>query len=104
MLCILQVYAEKYAEDEEAFFKDYAESHAKLSNLGAKFDPPEVCYTPCYHCCSYLNYILFVTQAILEKSLSATIHLTYTFILACGDVILLFLITCGSKFNNPLIT
>jgi len=39
----LQVYAEKYAEDQEAFFKDYAEAHAKLSNLGAKFDPPEVC-------------------------------------------------------------
>lgn len=40
---ILQVYAEKYAEDQEAFFKDYAEAHAKLSNLGSKFDPPEVC-------------------------------------------------------------
>lgn len=38
----LQFYAEKYAEDQETFFKDYAESHAKLSNLGAKFDPPEV--------------------------------------------------------------
>ncbi|KAI9113226.1 hypothetical protein K1719_015751 [Acacia pycnantha] len=36
-----KVYAEKYAADEEAFFKDYAEAHAKLSNLGAKFDPPE---------------------------------------------------------------
>jgi L-ascorbate peroxidase len=36
-----RVYAEKYAEDQEAFFKDYAEAHAKLSNLGAKFDPPE---------------------------------------------------------------
>ncbi|XP_042516002.1 LOW QUALITY PROTEIN: probable L-ascorbate peroxidase 6, chloroplastic/mitochondrial [Macadamia integrifolia] len=36
-----KVYAEKYAEDQEAFFNDYAESHAKLSNLGAKFDPPE---------------------------------------------------------------
>lgn len=34
-------YAEKYAEDPAAFFKDYAEAHAKLSNLGAKFDPPE---------------------------------------------------------------
>ncbi|XP_059453575.1 probable L-ascorbate peroxidase 6, chloroplastic/mitochondrial isoform X1 [Corylus avellana] len=34
-------YAEKYAEDQETFFKDYAEAHAKLSNLGAKFDPPE---------------------------------------------------------------
>ncbi|KAM7514832.1 hypothetical protein LguiA_004415 [Lonicera macranthoides] len=36
-----KVYAEKYAEDQEAFSKDYAEAHAKLSNLGAKFDPPE---------------------------------------------------------------
>ncbi|WCJ44371.1 thylakoidal ascorbate peroxidase [Euphorbia peplus] len=36
-----KVYAEKYAADQEAFFKDYAESHAKLSNAGAKFDPPE---------------------------------------------------------------
>ncbi|KAG2254941.1 hypothetical protein Bca4012_102163 [Brassica carinata] len=34
-------YAEKYAGDPAAFFKDYAEAHAKLSNLGAKFDPPE---------------------------------------------------------------
>ncbi|XP_059630731.1 probable L-ascorbate peroxidase 6, chloroplastic/mitochondrial isoform X2 [Cornus florida] len=36
-----KVYAEKYAEDEDAFFKDYAEAHATLSNLGAKFEPPE---------------------------------------------------------------
>ncbi|RAL44452.1 hypothetical protein DM860_011729 [Cuscuta australis] len=36
-----KVYAEKYAEDQEAFFNDYAQAHAKLSNLGAKFDPPE---------------------------------------------------------------
>jgi hypothetical protein len=42
-LFVMQVYAEKYVEDQEAFFKDYAEAHAKLSNLGAKFDPPEVC-------------------------------------------------------------
>ncbi|KAK4433708.1 L-ascorbate peroxidase T, chloroplastic [Sesamum alatum] len=34
-------YAEKYAVDQDAFFRDYAEAHAKLSNLGAKFDPPE---------------------------------------------------------------
>lgn len=43
MLHDFQVYAEKYAVDQEAFFKDYAEAHAKLSNLGSKFDPPEVC-------------------------------------------------------------
>ncbi|KAL7596199.1 hypothetical protein Lser_V15G30721 [Lactuca serriola] len=36
-----KVFAEKYAEDEKAFFDDYAEAHAKLSNLGAKFDPTE---------------------------------------------------------------
>lgn len=41
-MLFLQNYAEKYAEDPAAFFKDYAEAHAKLSNLGAKFDPPEV--------------------------------------------------------------
>ncbi|RWW13822.1 hypothetical protein GW17_00022445 [Ensete ventricosum] len=28
-----RVYAEKYAEDEDAFFEDYAEAHAKLSDL-----------------------------------------------------------------------
>jgi hypothetical protein len=27
--------------DQDAFFNDYAEAHAKLSNLGAKFDPPK---------------------------------------------------------------
>ncbi|RYR54477.1 hypothetical protein Ahy_A06g029760 [Arachis hypogaea] len=41
LLCNLQVYAAKYVEDQVAFFNDYAEAHAKLSNLGAKFDPPE---------------------------------------------------------------
>jgi len=38
-----KVYAEKYAADQDAFFKDYAVAHAKLSNLGAEFNPPEVC-------------------------------------------------------------
>ncbi|KAL8216167.1 hypothetical protein R6Q57_023004 [Mikania cordata] len=37
-----KVFAEKYAIDEKAFFDDYAVAHAKLSNLGSKFDPPEV--------------------------------------------------------------
>ncbi|KAK9110244.1 hypothetical protein Sjap_018304 [Stephania japonica] len=40
-----KVYAEKYASDQDAFFEDYAQAHAKLSNLGAKFDPPEDCLT-----------------------------------------------------------
>ncbi|KAJ1270331.1 hypothetical protein BS78_06G045700 [Paspalum vaginatum] len=31
-------YVEQYAKDEEAFFRDYAESHKKLSELG--FKPP----------------------------------------------------------------
>ncbi|CAI5471507.1 unnamed protein product [Closterium sp. Yama58-4] len=36
-----KVYAEKYAADQAAFFADYAQSHKKLSELGAKFDPPQ---------------------------------------------------------------
>ncbi|ONK58002.1 uncharacterized protein A4U43_C09F6720 [Asparagus officinalis] len=39
-----KVYVEKHVEDQDAFFKGYAEAHAKLSNLGAKFDPPEACH------------------------------------------------------------
>lgn len=34
-------FAEKYAADQKAFFSDYAEAHAKLSELGSKFDPPQ---------------------------------------------------------------
>lgn len=30
-----------YASDQEAFFRDYAKAHKKLSELGAKFDPPQ---------------------------------------------------------------
>ncbi|CAD7696144.1 unnamed protein product [Ostreobium quekettii] len=41
-------YAEKYAEDQDAFFADYAESHLKLSELGSKFSEG----TPCCECCS----------------------------------------------------
>ncbi|XP_050229398.1 L-ascorbate peroxidase 3, partial [Mercurialis annua] len=33
-----RLYTQRYAEDEEAFFADYAESHKKLSELG--FTPP----------------------------------------------------------------
>ena len=42
MLSCVQTYAEKYAKDQDTFFDDYAEAHAKLSNLGSKFDPPKV--------------------------------------------------------------
>jgi hypothetical protein len=31
-------YAEKYAEDQDAFFADYAASHAKLSELGVQWE------------------------------------------------------------------
>ncbi|KAJ6352728.1 hypothetical protein OIU76_001869 [Salix suchowensis] len=54
-----KVYAEKYAEDKEAFFKDYAEAHAKLSNLGAKFDPPEVCWPSVVPGCSINVFCLY---------------------------------------------
>jgi len=30
-----------YAKDQAAFFRDYAAAHKKLSELGAKFDPPQ---------------------------------------------------------------
>ncbi|KMZ64358.1 Ascorbate peroxidase [Zostera marina] len=36
-----KAFAEKYAEDQDVFFKDYAKAHALLSDVGAKFDPPE---------------------------------------------------------------
>ncbi|CAD6261336.1 unnamed protein product [Miscanthus lutarioriparius] len=36
-------YVELYAKDEEAFFRDYAESHKKLSELG--FTPPRSSFT-----------------------------------------------------------
>ncbi|CAI7786852.1 unnamed protein product, partial [Closterium sp. NIES-54] len=36
-----KVYAEKYAADQAAFFKEYAAAHKALSELGAKFDPPQ---------------------------------------------------------------
>ncbi|XP_008788436.2 probable L-ascorbate peroxidase 4, peroxisomal [Phoenix dactylifera] len=35
---VFRCYVELYAKDEDAFFKDYAESHKKLSELG--FTPP----------------------------------------------------------------
>lgn len=56
----VQEYAEKYAADQEAFFKDYAEADAKLSNLGAKFDPSEVGYLVICH-------LLFKKCALVQK-------------------------------------
>ncbi|XP_059295158.1 L-ascorbate peroxidase 3-like [Lycium ferocissimum] len=37
-----RLFVELYAKDEEAFFRDYAESHKKLSELG--FTPPSSCF------------------------------------------------------------
>ncbi|KAJ0969939.1 hypothetical protein J5N97_022816 [Dioscorea zingiberensis] len=37
---VFRQYVELYAKDEDAFFKDYAESHKKLSELG--FSPPKL--------------------------------------------------------------
>jgi L-ascorbate peroxidase len=34
-------FAEKFREDQNAFFESYAKAHKKLSELGSKFDPPE---------------------------------------------------------------
>lgn len=34
-------YFERYAADQTSFFADYAAAHVRLSELGAKFDPPE---------------------------------------------------------------
>ena len=50
-LASLQVYAEKYADDQAAFFADYAKSHKKLSELGAKFSPAEVRYRGAFRQC-----------------------------------------------------
>ncbi|CAE7637849.1 APX8 [Symbiodinium sp. CCMP2592] len=34
-------YFELYAKDQDAFFKDYAKAHKKLSELGSKFEPAQ---------------------------------------------------------------
>lgn len=39
-------FAELYAADEAAFFKDYVESHLKLSELGVKWDGEPVTLKP----------------------------------------------------------
>ena len=39
-------HAEKYAEDEAAFFADYVASHLKLSELGVEWDGEPVTLTP----------------------------------------------------------
>jgi L-ascorbate peroxidase len=35
-----------YAADQSLFFKDYADAHKKMSELGAVFDPPEGIFLP----------------------------------------------------------
>ena len=34
-------FAEKFRDDQDAFFASYAKAHKKLSELGAKFEPAE---------------------------------------------------------------
>lgn len=36
-VCCDRPFAEKYAADEAAFFADYAQAHAKLSELGVEW-------------------------------------------------------------------
>lgn len=38
LLLTCRPYAEKYAEDEAAFFDDYAKAHVKLSELGVEWE------------------------------------------------------------------
>mmetsp|Transcript_26461 Transcript_26461/g.44726 ORF Transcript_26461/g.44726 Transcript_26461/m.44726 type:complete len:267 (-) Transcript_26461:755-1555(-) len=38
---VFRPFVELYASNKTTFFAEYAEAHAKMSNLGAKFDPPE---------------------------------------------------------------
>mmetsp|Transcript_80995 Transcript_80995/g.203871 ORF Transcript_80995/g.203871 Transcript_80995/m.203871 type:complete len:324 (-) Transcript_80995:246-1217(-) len=38
---IFKQYVETYTKDQDAFFRDYAKAHKKLSELGCKFDPPQ---------------------------------------------------------------
>jgi len=53
--CTAQQYAELYAEDEKAFFKDYAIAHKRLSELGSKFDPRRWACAHSTVCCLLLE-------------------------------------------------
>ena len=35
-----KTYFIKYSSDQDAFFRDYATAHKKMSELGCKFNPP----------------------------------------------------------------
>ncbi|KAF0892835.1 hypothetical protein E2562_018628 [Oryza meyeriana var. granulata] len=52
-------YVELYGKDEDAFFRDYAESHKKLSELG--FTPPRSAFI--YKSCQKLKSLLMQTAA-----------------------------------------
>ena len=41
-LACCRPYAEKYAQDQDTFFKDYVKSHLKLSELGVKWSPEPI--------------------------------------------------------------
>ncbi|KAK9832548.1 hypothetical protein WJX81_008249 [Elliptochloris bilobata] len=43
-------YAEKYAADQEAFFKDYTAAHLKLSELGVQWEETPFTFEECLNC------------------------------------------------------
>lgn len=45
----------RYASDQNAFFEDYSDAHKKMSELGAKFDPPEGVRLPFIDISEYIN-------------------------------------------------
>ena len=45
----------KYANDNDLFLYDYADAHKKMSELGAKFDPPEGIKLPFIDISQYIN-------------------------------------------------
>jgi hypothetical protein len=57
-----QKFTDLYAEDEQAFFRDYAEAHKRLSELGAKFDPPEVCLSSATSCGELTEVFCFTLE------------------------------------------
>lgn len=38
---VCRTWVERYAADEDLFFSEYAAAHCQMSEMGAKFDPPD---------------------------------------------------------------
>ena len=43
-------YAEKYAADQDLFFKDYTQAHLKLSELGVEWEETPFTFDECLSC------------------------------------------------------